>query len=84
MAWPEWLGWLWPYAALLHVLTRVLEPRAENLKSGHEPELGSPICRRYAGPSRRHATDQRHIFFCLNERKNGRGLLRPTAGPTGL
>jgi VanZ family protein len=33
----QWLGWLWPFAALLYVLLRVSRSEAETVKSTHEP-----------------------------------------------
>jgi VanZ family protein len=33
----QWLGWLWPFAALFYVLLRVSRSEGETVKSPHEP-----------------------------------------------
>jgi hypothetical protein len=33
----QWLGWLWPFAALAYVLLRLSRSEVETVKSTHEP-----------------------------------------------
>jgi hypothetical protein len=40
----QWLGWLWPFAALFYVLLRVSRTEGKTVKSTHEPR--PPTARR--------------------------------------
>ncbi len=61
----QWVGWLWPYAALAYLLA--LSRLAAGAPTGIAQRLESPAMSYY----------ERHIFFCLNERDNGEDSLRP-------
>jgi hypothetical protein len=70
----QWVGWLWPYAAMAWLLARMAGADEDWRAQGFP---GAPTI----GPMSYY---KHHIFFCLNQRRQRRGLLRRPRAQAGF